>query len=84
MRIRIPAAFSAIAVASMMTGCGDSYFQGPRLNENPNLPSKATADQQFTGFQAFAFYTLTGDLNRDPSGDVEEDNDVAGRDAEHL
>ena len=64
MRIRIPAAFSAIAVASMMTGCGDSYFQGPRLNENPNLPSKATADQQFTGFQAFAFYTITGDLNR--------------------
>ena len=64
MRIRIPAAFSAIAVASMMTGCGDSYFQGPRLNENPNQPSKATADQQFTGFQAFAFYTLTGDLNR--------------------
>jgi starch-binding outer membrane protein, SusD/RagB family len=64
MRIRIPAAFSAIAVASMMTGCGDSYFQGPRLNENPNLPSKATADQQFTGFQAFAFYTMTGDLNR--------------------
>jgi hypothetical protein len=64
MRIRIPVAFSAIAVASMMTGCGDSYFQGPRLNENPNQPSKATADQQFTGFQAFAFYTITGDLNR--------------------
>ena len=24
----------------------------------------STADQQFTGFQAFAFYTITGDLNR--------------------
>ena len=65
MRIRIPAAFSVIAVSSMLaSGCGDSYFQGPRLNQNPNQPSKATADQQFTGFQAFAFYTLTGDLNR--------------------
>ena len=65
MRIRIPAAFSVIAVSSMFaSGCGDSYFQGPRLNQNPNQPSKATADQQFTGFQAFAFYTLTGDLNR--------------------
>jgi hypothetical protein len=62
--MRIPAAFSVIAAASMFAGCSDSYFEGPRLNENPNLPSTATADQQFTGFQAFAFYTLTGDLNR--------------------
>jgi hypothetical protein len=65
MRIRIPAAFSVIAATSMFAaGCGDSYFQGPRLNQNPNQPSKASADQQFVGFQAFAFYTLTGDLNR--------------------
>jgi hypothetical protein len=65
MRIRIPAAFSVIAVTSMFAaGCGDSYFEGPRLNQNPNLPSRSTADQQFTGFQAFAFYGLTGDLNR--------------------
>ena len=65
MRIRIPAAFSVIAVSSMFaSGCGDSYFEGPRLNQDPNQPSKATANQQFTGFQAFAFYTLTGDLNR--------------------
>src|SRR6476620_495498 len=65
MRIRIPAAFSLIAVSSMFAaGCGDSYFEGPRLNQNPNQPSKSSADQQFTGFQSFAFYTLTGDLNR--------------------
>lgn len=65
MRIRIPAAFSVIAVSSMIaSGCGDSYFQGPRLDQNPNSPSKSTADQQFTGFQAFQFYALTGDLNR--------------------
>ena len=65
MRIRISAAFSVMAVTSMFaTGCGDSYFEGPRLNQNPNQPSRATADQQFTGFQAFAFYTITGDLNR--------------------
>ena len=67
MRIRIPAACSAFAVAtvlSLSTGCGDSYFQGPRLNLNPNQPSKASANQQFVGFQAFAFYTITGDLNR--------------------
>ena len=65
MRIRIPAAFSLIAVSSMFAaGCSDSYFEGPRLNQNPNQPSKSSADQQFTGFQAFAFYSLTGDLNR--------------------
>jgi hypothetical protein len=65
MRIRISAAFSVMAVTSLFaTGCGDSYFEGPRLNQNPNQPSRATADQQFTGFQGFAFYTLTGDLNR--------------------
>jgi len=65
MRIRIPAAFSAIAVASMFAaGCSDSYFQGPRLSSNPNQPSSAKADNQFVGFQAFAFYSLTGDLNR--------------------
>ncbi len=65
MRIRIPAAFSAIAVASMFAaGCSDSYFEGPRLSANPNQPSSAKPENQFIGFQAFAFYTLTGDLNR--------------------
>jgi hypothetical protein len=65
MRIRIPAAFSVIAVASMFaTGCSDSYFEGPRLSSNPNQPSSAKPENQFIGFQAFAFYTLTGDLNR--------------------
>jgi hypothetical protein len=64
MRTRILATFSAAVVASLITGCGDSYFEGPRLNQNPNQPSSSTADQQFTGFQGFAFYTMTGDLNR--------------------
>jgi hypothetical protein len=64
MRSRISAAFSAVAVAGLVAGCSDSYFQGPRLNENPNKPSRAAADQQFVGFQAFTFYTMTGDLNR--------------------
>lgn len=64
MRIRIPVAFSAIAVASMLTACGDSYFEGPRLSSNPNQPSSAKPENQFVGFQAFAFYSLTGDLNR--------------------
>lgn len=65
MRIRIPAAFSVIAVASMFAaGCSESYFEGPRLSSNPNQPSSAKPENQFVGFQAFAFYTLTGDLNR--------------------
>jgi len=65
MRIRIPAAFSAIAVASMFAaGCSDSYFEGPRLSSNPNQPTSAKPENQFIGFQAFAFYSLTGDLNR--------------------
>ena len=65
MRIRIPAAFSMIAVASMFAaGCSESYFEGPRLSTNPNQPSTAKAENQFVGFQAFAFYSLTGDLNR--------------------
>ncbi len=65
MRIRIPAAFSAIAVAGMFAaGCSDSYFEGPRLSTNPNQPSSAKPENQFVGFQAFAFYSLTGDLNR--------------------
>ena len=63
MRMRISAAISAITVAGIVAGCND-YFEGPGVSENPNSPSKATADQQFTGFQAFAFYNLTGDVNR--------------------
>ena len=64
MRLRISAALFAIAVSGLSSGCSDSYFEGPRLNENPNKPSRAAADQQFIGFQAFSFYALTGDVNR--------------------
>ena len=63
MRMRISAAISAIAVAGLVAGCND-YFEGPGISENPNSPSKSTANQQFTGFQAFAFYNMTGDVNR--------------------
>ena len=65
MQTRIPVALSAIVLAGFMaSGCSDSYFEGPRLNENPNKPSNAGPDQQFIGFQAFTFYALTGDVNR--------------------
>ena len=65
MRLRISVALVAIVSAGLVTGsCSDSYFEGPRLNENPNKPSNAGPDQQFVGFQAFTFYALTGDVNR--------------------
>ena len=65
MRFRIPVALAAITLAGFVSGsCSDSYFEGPRLNENPNKPSTAAADQQFVGFQAFTFYVMTGDVNR--------------------
>ena len=63
MRMRTSAAISAIAVTGLVAGCSD-YFEGPGISENPNSPSKSTADQQFTGVQAFSFYNLTGDVNR--------------------
>jgi hypothetical protein len=62
--MRISTAISAIAVAGLVAGCSNDYFEGPGISENPNSPSKSTADQQFTGFQAFAFANLTGDVNR--------------------
>jgi hypothetical protein len=65
MRLRISVALAAITVAGVVaSSCSDGYFEGPGLNENPNKPSTATADQQFVGFQAFAFSALTGDVNR--------------------
>jgi starch-binding outer membrane protein, SusD/RagB family len=65
MRLRLPIALAAIMAAGFVSGgCSDSYFEGPRLNENPNKPSTAAADQQFVGFQAFTFSALTGDVNR--------------------
>lgn len=64
MRTRMSAALSAVAISGVMAGCSDGYFEGPRLNENPNKPSQATAEQQFVGFQAFTFASMTGDVNR--------------------
>lgn len=65
MRLRNSVALVAITVAGFVAGgCSDSYFEGPRLNQNPNKPSTAAPDQQFVGFQAFTFSAMTGDLNR--------------------
>jgi hypothetical protein len=65
MRLRHSVALAATMVAGFVAGgCSDGYFEGPRLNENPNKPSTAAPDQQFVGFQAFTFSAITGDLNR--------------------
>jgi len=65
MRLRNSVALCAIVASGLLAGaCSDGYFEGPRLDENPNKPSNAGADQQFIGFQAFSFYALTGDVNR--------------------
>jgi hypothetical protein len=65
MRLRKSVALCAIVASGLLAGaCSDGYFEGPRLDENPNKPSNAGADQQFIGFQAFSFYALTGDVNR--------------------
>ena len=45
MRTRIPVALVATMVAGVVAGaCSNDYFEGPRLNENPNKPSTAAAD----------------------------------------
>src|SRR6476659_4345627 len=65
MRTRIPVALVATVVVGVVAGaCSNDYFEGPRLNENPNKPSAAAADQQFVGFQAFTFASITGDVIR--------------------
>jgi starch-binding outer membrane protein, SusD/RagB family len=45
-------------------GACDSYFSGTGIDTNPNVPSNATADQLFVGFQAFSTANMTGDNNR--------------------
>ena len=65
MRKRISVALVAIvSVGFVSGGCSNDYFEGPRLNENPNKPTAAAPDQQFVGFQAFTFASITGDVNR--------------------
>ena len=63
MHRRAKSALALIAAAGVFIGCSD-YFEGPRLDENPNVPSDATADQLFIGAQSFQFAQLTGDVNR--------------------
>ncbi len=53
-----------VAVTGALSACGDSYFSGPGINQNPNVPSTAKADQLLVGFTAFNQYNLTGDNNR--------------------
>ena len=42
MRTRNPVALVAMTIAGFIAGgCSNDYFEGPRLNENPNKPSAA-------------------------------------------
>ena len=54
---------TVVGATGALTACSN-YFTGPGIDANPNVPSVATADQQFVGFQAFNTYNLTGDVNR--------------------
>lgn len=56
-------ALGIVAVAGSVAGCND-YFSGPYLDNNPNTPSTAEADQLFVALQGLQFYALTGDNAR--------------------
>lgn len=51
------------ATAGSLAGC-DSYFTGPKLDKNPNVPSDASISQLFTSVQAIGFANQTGDIDR--------------------
>lgn len=55
---------AVIALAGTMAACGDNYFSGPGINANPNVPSKAQADQLLVGMTGLNQYNLTGDNAR--------------------
>lgn len=65
---RLTSAGSALAAcvlavcALAAAGCTD--FNAPELTQNPNQPSRATANQLLTGVTSFAAAGLTGDFNR--------------------
>jgi hypothetical protein len=60
MRSRILAA----AAAATLVGASCVDFEGPLLDQNPNSPTLASINAQFTGFQGYQFSNLTGDNNR--------------------
>ena len=63
MRSRLRGTLGALVAAALVgTSCVD--FSGPYLDENPNQPSTADINAQFTGFQGYQFSNLTGDNNR--------------------
>lgn len=56
-------ALTVVGTVATLGAC-DNYFTGPGLDSNPNVPSDATANQLFVGFQAFSTANMTGDNNR--------------------
>ena len=56
-------ALTVVGAVAVLGAC-DEYFTGPGVDQNPNLPSTATAEQLFVGFQGFSFANITGDQNR--------------------
>ena len=52
------------AAAAIVLGSSCVDFSGPLLSENPNSPSNADINTQFTGMQGYQFSNLTGDENR--------------------
>ncbi len=55
---------AVVALASSLVACSESYFSGPGINSNPNVPSKAQADQLLVGMTGNNQYNLTGDNAR--------------------
>ncbi|MCC6928852.1 MAG: SusD/RagB family nutrient-binding outer membrane lipoprotein [Gemmatimonadaceae bacterium] len=56
-------ALTVVGTLGVLGAC-DSYFSGPGIDQNPNVPSQAAADQLFVGFQSFSTANMTGDNNR--------------------
>lgn len=56
-------ALTVVGTLGVLGAC-DSYFSGPGIDTNPNVPSQAAADQLFVGFQGFSTANMTGDNNR--------------------
>lgn len=55
---------AAVAFAGALTACGNNYFTGPGIDSNPNVPSRAAADQLLTSITAFDQFNLVGDNAR--------------------
>lgn len=54
----------AVAAVSILAAASCTDFDGPGLSSNPNAPTTADINTQFTGFQGYQFSNLTGDNNR--------------------